>query len=266
LEDVKSFYKSRYTAAGSAIAVVGDFKASEMKKKITDLWGTWQTPKSAPALAQKPSLSFGQSQVLLINKDDSHETRFYIGGAGVPRNHPDYVAIQVVNTILGGRFTSWLNTELRINSGLSYGARSNFDTKRLAGTFVMSSFTATPTIRAIDLALAVLDSLHRHGPNAATLESARNYILGGFAPDYETGLQLASLLTDFHAYGIDERFINTFRTQVMAVDVARAKEIIAKYFPKDKLQFVVIGKGSEIRKDLSKYGKLTEKEIRAEGY
>lgn len=267
LEDVKQFYKTRYTAAGSAIAVVGDFKTADMKARITQLFGPMQGTKAANQPLATPNLNFKESRVLLVNKDDSHETRFFIGGQGVPRNHPDYVGIQVINTILGGRFTSWLNTELRINSGLSYGARSTFECSKLSGTFYMSSFTATPTsIKAIDLALTVLDSLHKYGPDAKTLASARNYILGGFAPEYETTLQLADLLLDFHTYGIDERFINTFNAQVMAVDAERAKALITKYFPREKLQMMVIGKGAEIREGLAKYGKLSEKQITAAGY
>lgn len=267
LEEVKAFYKSRYTAEGSAIAIVGDFKTADMKGRITKLLGDWTTGKPATRLEKAPTQDYKTAKVLLVNKEDSHESRFFIGGKGVPRNHPDYVPIQVVNTILGGRFTSWLNTELRINSGLSYGARSNFDCDRLSGSFYMGSFTATETTeRAIDLALQVLDSLHQVGPDEATLASARNYILGGFAPEFETSMQLALLLTDFHVYGIDERSINEFRAKVMAVDLPRAKEIIKKYFPADKLQILVIGKSDMIKKGLQKYGPIQDKDIKTAGF
>ena len=61
-----------------------------------------------------------------MNKNDANETTFLIGGKGISRSNTDFTEIQVVNTILGDRFTSWLNEELRINSGLTYGARSTF--------------------------------------------------------------------------------------------------------------------------------------------
>jgi predicted Zn-dependent peptidase len=265
--DAQAFFKAHYTAGNAAIAVVGDFKAADMKARITQLLGDWKTEKPAAAITKVPTQEYGKARVVLVNKEDSHESRFFIGGKGVPRNHPDYVAIQVINTILGGRFTSWLNTELRINSGLSYGARSNFDYRRLSGTFYVGSFTATETTeRAMRMAGRVLDSLHRVGPDEATLASARNYILGGFAPDYETASQLAGLLTDFHNYGINETAINTFRDQVMAVDLARAKEIIRKYFPKDNLQVLVIGRGEDVRAALKAWGEYKEKDIRDAGY
>lgn len=265
--DVQAFFKAHYTAGNAALAVVGDFKAADMKARLTKLLGDWKTEKAAAPITKVPTQDYGKARVRLINKDDSHESRFFIGGKGVPRNHPDFVAIQVINTILGGRFTSWLNTELRINSGLSYGARSNFDYRRLSGTFYVGSFTATETTeRAMRLAAQVLDSLHRVGPDEATLASARNYILGGFAPDYETASQLAGLLADFHNYGIDETSINGFRAQVMAVDLPRAKEIIRKYFPKDQLQVLVIGRGADVREALKQWGGFSEKEIREAGF
>jgi predicted Zn-dependent peptidase len=65
-----------------------------------------------------------ESRVLLVNKEDARETTFLSGAPGVSRNNPDYVAIEVVNTLFGGRFTSMLNDELRVNSGLTYGKQS----------------------------------------------------------------------------------------------------------------------------------------------
>ena len=78
--------------------------------------------------------------MLLIDKDDSRETTFYIGNYGVPWNNSDITQIQVINTILGGRFTSWLNDELRVNAGLTYGAVSRFRNYKNAGTFYIASF------------------------------------------------------------------------------------------------------------------------------
>ncbi|MFN3693651.1 MAG: insulinase family protein, partial [Ignavibacterium sp.] len=71
--------------------------------------------------------NFEEARVYLINKDNAFETTFMIGGFGIPMSNPDQIQIDVINTILGGRFTSWLNDELRVNAGLTYGARSRFN-------------------------------------------------------------------------------------------------------------------------------------------
>ncbi|WP_353717935.1 pitrilysin family protein [Dyadobacter sp. 676] len=264
---VKAFYQSNYTTGKGAIAVVGDFKIADMKKKVTALFSDWKTAPARMVKRVAPNLEFDKARVLLVNKDDARETTFMIGGKGIDYNSPDYVPVLVVNTILGGRFTSWLNDALRVNSGLTYGAGSRFTRYKYAGTFGISTFTKnSTTVPAIDMALSVLDSLHKTGINEEILASAKAYVKGDFPPDYESAGALARLLTDMFTYNFDESFIDTFQAKVDGLTVAQAKDIIAGYFPKDKLQFVLIGKASEIREQVKKYGELSQKEIKADGF
>lgn len=268
VDDLKNFYKANYSPAGSAIAVVGDFNSASMKARLNKLFGGWKKLGAAPeVLAGKAVAPVNSARILLVNKDDARETTFLIGGLGVRRDNPDYVALQVVNTVFGGRFTSWLNDELRVNSGLTYGARSSFIPLKNSGTFAISTFTANKTTEpAIDKALEVLQKLHDKGIDDETLTSAKNYVKGQFPPKYETSDQLADLLTQMHWYGFNESYINNFQSNVDGLTSARAKEIIAKYFPKDKLQFVLIGKADEIKTIAAKYGPVTEKQIKADGF
>ncbi len=265
--DLQGFYQQHYQPGAAAMAVVGDFNAKEMKKKIQALFKDWKGKGTAAKLEMAQLPKQNQARVLLVNKPDARETTFYIGGPGVARNNPDWVAIQVVNTILGGRFTSWLNDELRVNSGLTYGARSAFDSYRAGGTFVISTFTKNEsTEEAINLALKTYSRLQEKGIDAETLESAKNYVKGQFPPRYETAGSLANLLTDMYWYGLDESFINNFQQKVGELDVAKANAIAKQYFPKENLQFVLIGKAEELRETAKKWGTLEEKEIAADGF
>lgn len=265
--DARTFYESNYTSGRGAIAIVGDFKAADMKKKVTAMFGNWKTAPYRMVKRIAPDLEFDKSRVLLVDKPDARETTFVIGGKGIDYNSPDYVPVLVVNTILGGRFTSWLNDALRVNSGLTYGARSGFTRYKFAGTFAISTFTKnSTTIPAVDMALQVLDSLHKTGINKEILKSAKAYVKGSFPPTYESAGALARLLTDMHIYNFDESYINTFQAKVDGLTVEKTKEIIETYFPKDKLQFVMIGKASEIRDSVKKYGEITEKQIKADGF
>lgn len=265
--DLKKFYTANYRPDGSAISVAGDFNAKEMKAKLTALFGGWKKgPKStgtnpAASAISKP----GENRVLLVNKEDAKETTFYIGAPGIARNNPDYVAIDVVNTLFGGRFTSMLNDELRVNSGLTYGANSRFSALKNGGSFIISTFTASKTTEpAIDKALEVLNKLHSTGIDEKSLTSAKNYVKGQFPPRFETTSQLAGLMTQMFWYNFDESFINNFEKNVDGLTLDKAKEIIAKYFPKDKLQFVLVGKAADIRKIAEKYGKVKEVEMKEE--
>lgn len=263
VNDVKNFYKANYKPNEAAICIVGDFKTKDMKAVITKLFSGWEKSViKIENLASKPIAIPTENRVLLVNKGDAKETTFYIGASGVSRNNPDYVAIEVVNTLFGGRFTSMLNDELRVNSGLTYGAGSRFNNLKNGGSFYITTFTASQTTEpAIDKALEVLKNLHSKGIDEKALASAKNYVKGQFPPDYETTEQLAGLLSQMFWYNLDKSFIDNFEKNVDGLDLVKANQIIAKYFPKDKLQFVLIGKSEDIKKIAEKYGKVIEVEI-----
>lgn len=263
-DDIKKFYKENYIPDGSAISIVGDFNSKEMKGVVTKLFSGWKQGKQTNAdIASKSITKPTANRVLLINKDDAKETTFLIGAPGISRNNPDYIAIDVINTLFGGRFTSMLNDELRVNTGLTYGANSRFSPLKNGGAFMISTFTASKTTEpAIDKALEVLNKLHKDGVDEQSLTSAKNYVKGQFPPRYETSGQLSGLLTQMFWYNFNESYINNFQKNVDELTVEKAKEIIARYFPKDKLQFIMVGKSEEIKKIVEKYGPLTEVQIK----
>lgn len=261
--DLKNFYKTYYSPQGSAIALVGDFNTAEMKKKIEQLFGDWNKTAIPVTLPTSPTYNITAANVLLVNKDDARETTFLIGTKGVARNNPDYIPLQVVNTIFGGRFTSWLNEELRVKSGLTYGAGSYFDYERNGGAFLISTHTANETTApTLEKIMQVINQLQTQSMDNATLTSAKNYMIGLFPPRFQSSDDLAGLLTSMFWYGYDESYINNFEANVNAVTLAKAEEIVKQYFPKDNLQFVLIGKASDIKPIAAKYGTVTEVQIK----
>jgi predicted Zn-dependent peptidase len=202
-------------------------------------------------------------RVLLVDKPGATQTYFWLGNVGASRTDPARTAQAVVNTVFGGRYTSMLNTELRVKSGLTYGARSYFDRLSQPGSFAISSFTATETtVPAIDLALATLERLHREGLDAATLASAQSYMLGQFPPTIETNGALAGRLADLMLYGLGPEDVDEFASRVAAVDGAVVRSTIGQSFPATKdLAIVLIGDAARIRGDAGRYGPVTEMKI-----
>jgi predicted Zn-dependent peptidase len=266
-DDVKSFHQRYFRPDNAALVVVGDFDPAEMRKKVEALFGQWKAEGPAPQRADYGKVQADKARVWVVNKADAIETTFMIGGPGIARNDPDYVPLQVLNTVLGGRFTSWLNDELRVNSGLTYGASSSFGTLSQTGTFSISSFTALPkTEAALDLALQTYERLWSKGIDKATLDSAKAYVKGQFPPRYETSEQLASLLGDMYANEVDRRQIDNFMKDVDSLTPERAKQLVEKHFPRKNLQMVLVGKAAEIGKIAAKYGEVSKLEITADGF
>jgi zinc protease len=259
--DLKGFYDKWYRPDNAAISIVGDFDSNKMISKIKALFGQWQGQTADFALPQA-EVKADKARVLLVDKPDARESTYMIGGPGIARSNPDYVALQVINTILGGRFTSWLNDELRVNTGLTYGAASSFRPYQKGGSFIISTFTQTDkTKQAIDLTLKTYARLWQQGIDKQTLDSAKAYVKGQFPPKYETSGALADLLSGMFIYGFDEAFINDFNANVNALDVDRAQSLVEQYFPQQHLQMVVIGNADALKPVVSEYGELIETKI-----
>jgi zinc protease len=250
---IVKLYETNYTPENTIFAVAGDFDAAQMKTKIEQVFGSWPAkPSNQPAHSAPASVK--GKRLLLIDKPDSTQTFFVIGNVGTAENEPDRVAIRVVNTIFGGRFTSELNEALRVESGLTYGAQSFFDSKKEPGAFAIFSYTKNEsTVQAIDLALQVLAKLHKDGVTPEQLASAKAYIKGQFPPTIETSGQLARNIASNEFYGFGDDEINQLEARLDAVTPAMAKRIIEKHFPADNLVFMLIGKASEIGPSVKKY-------------
>jgi len=266
-DDVQKFYQSYYGPGNMILAVAGDLKTAEMENLLTTAFGGWQVKTSSASAIAEPTPIKGK-RLLLVDKPDSTQTYFMIGNVGVPRTNQDRVYINVINTLFGGRFTSLLNAGLRINSGLTYGARSFFDQRKVAGPFAISTYTANETTeKAMDMALGILNDLHDKGITEEQLKSAKNYIKGQYPPRIETSDQLASLMTTLEFYGADESEVNGMYSKIDSMTLADANRIIKQYFPRDNLVFVLLGKSSEIQTVAKKYApEVKTKSISDPGY
>ena len=244
------------------IAVVGDFDPQDVTTRLAAAFGTLPEADAAAPVVQAAPRVEGR-RVLLVDKPGATQTYFWLGNVGASRTDSERTAQSVVNTVFGGRFTSMLNTELRIKSGLTYGVRSSFDRLSQPGAFSITSFTATETTtQAIDLALATLDRLHTDGLDDATLQSARSYLQGQFPPTIETNGQLAGRLAEllFHGLGSDD--VDEFAARVAAVDGAAARAVIDRSFPRSRdLAVVLIGDAARVRDAARKLGPVTEMKI-----
>jgi predicted Zn-dependent peptidase len=262
LADVQRFYGEQVGGDRLIIAVVGDIDTAGVRKKLEAAFGTWRKA-TAPVPALSPAPRAAGRRVLLVDKPDATQTYFWLGNIGASRTDPARTAQSVVNTVFGGRYTSMLNTALRINGGLTYGASSAFDRGTQPGAFSIVSYTQTEkTPAAIDLALATLDRLHAQGLDAAALGSSRSYLLGQFPPSLETNGQLAGRLADLLFYGLPPADVDEFSARVNAVTDDTARRTIAASFPESKdLAVVLIGNAAAIRDAVKKYGPVTEMKI-----
>jgi zinc protease len=250
---IATFYEANYVPGNTIVAIASNFPTAELRAKVTALLESWPAgPVKGVAIAA-PIPAKGK-RLLLVDKPDATQTYFAIGNVGAAKSDPDRVAIRLVNTVFGGSFTSQLNEALRVESGYTYGVESLFDAHKERGPFVIFSYTKNETTApAIDLALNVLDKLHKNGVTREQLDSARNYIKGQYPPNLETPRQLAQLIAANEFYGLDDDEVNQLETRLDAVTPEMAREVIRKHFPVENLVFTLIGDAKAIAPAVKQY-------------
>ena len=262
-EDVQRYYDGQFGGERLILVIAGDIDGDLVARMAADSFSRWARAPAPPPPVARPRVLTGR-RVLLIDSPGSAQTYFWIGNVGVDRRYPRRAALDLVNTLFGGRFTSLLNTELRIKSGLSYGARSSFARGSVPGEFALRSFAQTDnTGRAIDLALRTLERLGREGVTGEMLASARAYTLGQYPLDLETAADWAAMLADIELYGLGRSYVDEYPAQLAAVGVAEAQAVIEEAFPRaDSVAIVAIGDAARIGGALSEYGAVSRMMLR----
>ena len=147
VEDVRTFYRLSLRPEKAVLAVCGKLAAKDLKRLLASTLGRWQRPAEALAQAAMPAFpAVAGRTCVLIDKPDASQAYFILGVPGLPFGDAASPQAEVMNTLFGGRFTSWLNSELRIKRGLTYGARSSLQSWRQGGIFTVSSYTKNDKI------------------------------------------------------------------------------------------------------------------------
>ena len=261
--DVRAFYGKAYHPANGIAAVVGDIDKAKLLDVLNATIGQWTVPGTAPtALAIPPLPKPTGRKLILIDKPDATQAYWVLGAPGYPQGAAVSGPAAVMNTLFGGRFTSWLSTELRIKRGLTYGASSSFQSWAPGGIFTASSYTKNDTIgEMLGLAFGLLKKARGEGFAAGEVESARNYILGQFPPTLESNGSKAGTYVRLAFYGLGFDYLDKYLARIQAVTPAEAKDAAAKLIPDADFVLVVVGKAAEIKSQLDKFGTWTVKKI-----
>lgn len=258
LADLQAFRRSQMGGDRLILVIAGDFDPAAITAQVRSSFGSWaRADGQLPTVTAKAPES--GRRVLLVDKPGATQTYFALANVGTTRDDPARAAQDIVETAFGGRFTSMLNTALRVKSGLTYGARSSLDRQREPGSAAITTFTKTDsTAAAIDMAIAVLDRLHHDGLDAATLQSAKNYIAGQFPPRLETASQVASSVAWLTLYGEDRSHVDGYLDAVATATPEQVAAARAVFPTSANLVIVAIGDAAKIRSVMKRYGPLTE--------
>jgi zinc protease len=240
-DDVETFYRQTYTPAVTTVILVGDITVDEGVALVESNLGSWSAGRSVTdVVADKPQRS-GRAVELVI-KPDAAQSEVRIGHIGVPRTHPDYFRIVVMNAVLGGLFSSRINLNLREANGYTYGASSYYDWRRQSGPFVISTAVQSEvTGAAISETLKEIARMRDEEISQDELTLATSYLEGVFPIRYETTSAIAAALTNMIVFGLPHDYFDTYRENIARVTTRDVLEAAKAHVNPDHLQVVVVG-------------------------
>jgi predicted Zn-dependent peptidase len=253
--DVRSFHAATYQPGNATLIVAGDVTADRVLPQLEAQFGSWRGGTAAPpraALVTAPQPA--KRQIYIVDMPGAEQSQIRIGWVGVPRSSPDYFTLQVLNTVLGGSFTSRLNQNLREEHGYSYGASSRFDMRRFAGPFFAGAGVQTDkTPEALREFFNELNEI-RAPIGADELAKARNYVALGFPSEFESIGDLSSQLEQLVVYGLPEAYYADYVKNIQAVTSAAVQKAAATYIQPDRFVVVVVGDRAVIEPGIQKLG------------
>ncbi|MDP9349398.1 MAG: insulinase family protein, partial [Gemmatimonadota bacterium] len=165
-----------------------------------------------------------------------------IGHPGVARSHPDFFPLTVLNTLLGGSFTSRLNANLREAHGYTYGAGSSFAMRRGAGPFTAAAAVVTAkTDSALIEFFRELNRIRAEPVSQDELERAKRYVALGLPRRFETASDVAARLAELAIYGLDMDFYDEYVDRIMAVTAEDVRRVANQYVRPGRSVVVVVG-------------------------
>jgi zinc protease len=243
---IKAFHEASYRPRGSTLILVGDVNADMLHPVLERALSAW-TGSASQAAPPAASSAPAANLVVVIDKPGAPQSVIRIGHPGVARSNPDYFPLIVMNTILGGSFTSRLNMNLREVHGFSYGASSSFGMRRGVGPFVAgASVTTAKTDSSVAEVLREIRRLRDEPVPAEELQKAKNNVALGLPAEFETTQGVAAQLAQVELYGLPADFYNQYVQRVMAVTAEDLQRVARQYLQPDRSVVVVVGDQGQI--------------------
>jgi zinc protease len=255
--DLRAFHGEYYRPSNALLAVVGDITKQRAEELSEKYFGTWKG--SGVGIAPPPSgvLPEKQRQVLVINKPDAVQTEIRIANPGIPRASADYYALTVANQILGGPATNRLFSALRTRRGLTYGASSELDCRRSAGSWEAKTFTRTEeTVKTLDVVLDQMSRLRAEVPGVQEFSTAQSYLTGHLALQFESSESVATQMLELKVHGLSLDYWNHFPSEIQKLTPEMAGGTLRHYLDPERAVIVLVGNAQGFARDLKKLGRV----------
>lgn len=254
-DDLAKFYNANYRPNNATLIVVGDVQSADIKARLEKAFAGWKSGDvktgnmTEQHMAAKPA-------IYLVDKPGAAQSSVSIGAVGIDRSNPDYYAVQVMNSILGGGGTARLFMNLREDKGYTYGAYSRFTPRRGAGPFAASGEIQTiSTKEAVQEFLKELNGMRGTRPiTQAELDVNKQGFIRRFPAGFETVGGISNQLANLVVYGLPDTYFNDYISKINAVTIEDVNRVANKYLDPSKMAIVIVGDQKVIEPGLKELG------------
>tara|TARA_B100000579_G_scaffold436630_1_gene463214 strand:+ start:2330 stop:4390 length:2061 start_codon:yes stop_codon:yes gene_type:complete len=250
LKDVKKYYETYAKPNNAYLTIVGDVNYEEIKPLVEKLFGDWKKGKlpkyTMPVVSdlEKPEINF-------VDMSNAVQSEISVGNIiNISMSDPDYFSLRLANQIFGGSGGK-LYLNLREDKGFTYGAYSGVETSRYVGRFSASTSVRNEvTDSSIVEIIKEIETMIDENVTEEKLSSVKEKFVGGFIMSTEQPSTIANFARNIDKFNLPENFYETYLENFQKVSVDDIKRVSNKYFKRDKLRIVVVGKGAEILSNL----------------
>jgi zinc protease len=255
-DDVLAFQKAYFQPGRAIITVVGDITSLKAKTAVEKGLAAWAKAGEKPSFDYPKLPELQPAKIYLVDKPGAAQSVFNIGLPGPPRNTPDYFALQVLNTILGGQFQSRLNANLREQKGYSYGVRSTFNYGKGPGAFSAGGaiFTAKTDAALIEFMKELKGIVGERPITDDELKTAKESLIQGLPQRFASVTAISNAITSLVLQGLPDDYFQTYAKNVSAVTKEDLLRVAKQYIDLNHLAIVIVGNRAEVEAPLKATG------------
>jgi Zn-dependent M16 (insulinase) family peptidase len=247
------FHRSKLVPNNAVFIVVGNVQYDDIRKRAESLFSTWERGEDLVANFPAPPVRTKRT-AYLVDRPGSAQSNIVIANSGITRTNPDYFPMLLMHTVLGANASSRLFMNLREDKGYTYGAYSNLDARRSAGTFRSTAEVRTPvTGDSLKEFFYELDRIRREPVSAKEIADAKSYLTGVFPIRLETQEGLTDQLVQIKMLNLPDDYLERYRDRVQAVTVEDIQRIAQKYVRPDEAALIVVGDGASVLEQMRPY-------------
>lgn len=252
------FHRTKLVPNNAVFIVVGDVRFEQIQKRIESLFSTWERGEELVANFPAPPVRTKRT-AYFVDRPGSAQSNIVIANSGITRTSPDYFPMMLMHTVLGANASSRLFMNLREEKGYTYGAYSNLDARRSAGTFRATAEVRSPvTGDSLKEFFYELERIRSTPVSEKEVADAKSYLTGVFPIRLETQEGLTDQLVQIKMMNLPDDHLERYRERVQAVTIEDIQRVAEKYVRPDQAALVVVGDGASVLEQIRPYAEDIE--------